>query len=292
MDQSQNFTTLNNLENSDFLNNDKTLKNINNLIISNINNNSNTNINLNQINNNPNINPIFNNVNNNSNALTGKNSKSHLLNLNLNSNSNLNNLNVNNTTHSLLRNNNNSNRIFANTNNNHFCPYCSHCSSIGDPNMENLIANIREAKNIITNSFEFILQNNIIDSNNMSIFHPNNSNKDDKDLMQDIEVLLGHNKKQVTHKNGNNRLVYKVVAHFLDGLLSEKVSLEAIVNNSDLVEKFERIVSAKGMYFERSEEKGLFDEELEEMFDVKTKEKIKNLLRSICFILFLFFFFY
>jgi hypothetical protein len=191
----------------------------------------------------------------------------------------------------MLRNNSNNNltntlnaKLFSSSNS-HFCPYCSHCNNIQDPNLDNLVSLIREAKSIITNSFEFILRNNIIESNNMSIFHPNNANKEDKDLMQDIEVLLNHNKKLYTHKSGN-RLVYKVVAHFLDGLLNEKVSLDAIINNSDLVDKFEKIIKAKETYFESKEEKGLFDDEIEDMFDVKTKEKIRHLLRSGLFIFF------
>jgi len=123
----------------------------------------------------------------------------------------------------------------------------------------------------------------------MSIFHPNNVNKDDKELMQEIEVLLNHNKRLSSHKTAN-RLVYKVVAHFLDGLLGEKVPLETIINNSELLEKFEKIVSEKQIYFERNEEKTLFDEEVEELFDVKTKEKIQNLLHSMIIFLFWSFF--
>ncbi len=227
-------------------------------------------------------------MNNNS----GKFSKSQRLNLHTNSyyvnNDHLS--NINNTTYSMIRNKSNNNIFntkngkfsfgnYSNINNNqHYCPYCSHCNNIQDSNMDILITTSREAKNMIANSFEYILRNNVIESNNISIFHSNGNYKEDKEIMQDIEILLNHHSKFISHKN--NRLVYMVVAHFLDSLLSEKVSLENIINNEELIEKFEKIISSKIIGLEKFDEKGFFDDELEELFDIPTKEKIKKLIRS------------
>ena len=159
----------------------------------------------------------------------------------------------------------------------HYCPYCTHCNSQSDPNLENLTLSCsKEAKNIISNSFEYILNNNIIDSNNMSIF---SNNGDDKTLMHDIEILINHNSKQLSHKN--SRLTYKVVAHFLDSLIDNKVSLENIITDSELLRKLEKTIVTKGLAFEVADEKILFDEELENLFDLNTKEEIQTLLRSI-----------
>jgi len=264
-DNSQNFTTSNNLENSDFLKDDRTIKN-------------------------------FYNFMNNQNNSGGINSQSPRVNLNLNSN-NLNNFNNNsnsnipnnNTTLSMNRSNTNNylntkipKSIFGNINNNqHYCPYCTHCNNINDGQFDNMISHVREAKNIITNSFEYILHNNFVESNNSSIFSQNNTIKNDKDIMQEIEVLLNHNAKLFSHRKINNiKLVYKVVAHFLDSLLNEKVPFESLINNHKLLERFEKINISKAYAFEKEEESDLFDEEIEDLFDNKTKEKLKKLLRS------------
>lgn len=212
---------------------------------------------------------------------------------------NNNNINNNNTTYSFIKNSNNYNKNttanvnnsinFKNSknlninNNSNFCPICSHCNNISDPNFEHNLSVIREAKNILTSSFEFIVKNDLIDTNRMTIFSNSNNDGEDekkelKKVVQDFENLLINNSKSMSHRN--NRLVYKVIAYFLDKLITDKICLDNLIPNASVIDKFENMLILQGLAFEEHEEKLLFDDELEDLFDVNTREKIKNLIRS------------
>lgn len=239
-DNSQNFTTIHNLENSDFLKDDRTrIYNFNNL----------------------------------------KNKTSLQ-----NSNNNLNNL-INVTNHSMWKSNNNLSNIknttkFQSSLNAYYCPHCTHCNNTFDSHLDNNLQNLREAKNIITSSFDYILKKGIIDSSNMNFFIGEEA-KEDKDFLQEIEILLNHNARLNTHKQKQQRLINKVVAHFLEALVSQKILLENVISNSDLIEKFEKIVTEKSFFLYKGNINKFFDDELEDYFDFRTKEKIKKFIRSI-----------
>jgi hypothetical protein len=267
-DNSQNFTTIHNLENSDFLKDDRTR-------IYNFNNNSNNNNLKNNINNN-NINKMY-FQNQNQNLM--QNSNSNIYN-------NFNNL-INVTNHSMWRSQNNLNNTsnwknttkFHSSLNGNYCPYCTHCNSTHDSNLDYNLNQIRDAKNIITSSFDYILKKGIIDSSNMNIFTGEEA-KDERDFLQEIEILLNHNKKFISHNIKHQRIVNKIVAHFLEALVNQKMLLENVVSNIELVEKFEKIVSEKSFFMYKGNINKFFDDELEDYFDIKTKEKVRKFIRS------------
>ena len=79
--------------------------------------------------------------------------------------------------------------------------------------------------------------------------------------------------------NTSNRISYQILAHFLNALLEDKVSVENIVN-SEVFEKFKDSLIAKGDAFEEHNNLLEFDKELEGLFDEKTKATLERLLKS------------
>ena len=53
-----------------------------------------------------------------------------------------------------------------------------------------------------------------------------------------------------------------------------------MVSNIELVEKFEKIVSEKSFFMYKGNINKFFDDELEDYFDIKTKEKVRKFIRS------------
>lgn len=170
------------------------------------------------------------------------------------------------------------NTRFQATLNNNYCPHCSHCNSYFDQNFENNLHSIKTAKNIITNSFEFIIKNETFE--NKMQFFSSEYTKDNEEILGEVEDILQYTSKFNSHNFKNDRLIDKTVSHFLEALIKEKCSLESIVGNNILLKKFEKIIEEKSILAQRQEENNFFDDELEEYFDEKTRELIKKFIRS------------
>jgi len=206
-------------------------------------------------------------------------------------------------------------KILSQKNNIHYCPNCDHCNVISDENLEKHF-NLKEAKNIIRKSLDYIVNNyntdqtfmDFIISNNdkevntkeslkkisinkNSSHHPleqnnlNNNLKINKNEYENIKNLNKTAKFDIENllntypKNTNNRGILQVVLHFLDALVNDKTSLEGIAG-SETFQKLKDILIMQGITFEAKDGEINFDQELEKMFDGETKEKLKKLFRS------------
>ena len=52
-----------------------------------------------------------------------------------------------------------------------YCPYCTHCNSMKDENLEYYICTIRESKNIINKGFDYLIHSDIL--SDLEIFKDN-----------------------------------------------------------------------------------------------------------------------
>ena len=57
-----------------------------------------------------------------------------------------------------------------------YCPFCSHCNTIKDENLEYYIYVIRDSKNIINKGFDYIIHSDIL--SNLDIFKESKKNPD------------------------------------------------------------------------------------------------------------------
>jgi hypothetical protein len=184
-----------------------------------------------------------------------------------------------------------------------YCPCCTHCNSIDDEKLDQHLFAVRESKSILSKALEYIINNNFMEKNNLDLFnvgslsderqiqqlgretnintegnqiniHNNNGNNEDK---FEIDHLLQHFTKQL---NVNNRLTYQVVSHFMNALIEDKYSLNSLAS-AETILKMNKSLLTKGLAFDQNKENQVFfDEELENLFDPKTKEVIKTLFRS------------
>jgi hypothetical protein len=70
---------------------------------------------------------------------------------------------------------------FSNNNQKLYCPFCEHCNSIKDENLDNFIAYTKESKSIINKGFEYILNSGILKNKYDNIYDLEYSNKDKQD---------------------------------------------------------------------------------------------------------------
>lgn len=229
-----------------------------------------------------------------------------------NSNCNINNVNNNNASINIQN-----NTLYSISNptgfklkfNKYFCPHCEHCNVIKDDNFEKYF-NMKEARNIVRKSLDFILtnyqtdqsyldfllgNNNTILNNYLSLFsshsglqqintnnnlHINTLEYDNiksiKSRMKfDVDMLLNTYPKQT-----NNRTVLQLVTHFLDALINDKLSLEHIAG-PEIIDKLRDSLISQGISFKEAEGEIEFDKELDLIFDESTKEKLRKLFKSI-----------
>jgi len=235
------------------------------------------------------------------------NSNSNIFNSNnLDRNANIAFLNSSNNSNTL----NSINKALYKKSNKFFCPHCEHCNVIKDENLEKYF-NMKEAKNIVRKSLDFIVTNYqtdqsyldfLLGNNNPGLSYLNYFNADSlyqinknnnlhinnneyenlKSLKKrtkfDIEVLLN-----TYPKHSNNRTVLQLVTHFLDALINDKVSLDSIAGQ-ETFEKLKDSLISQGIAFKENEGEIEFDKELDTIFDESTKDKLRKLFKSIFFI--------
>jgi len=188
----------------------------------------------------------------------------------------------------------------------YFCPHCEHCNIIKDENLEKYF-NMKEAKNIVKKSLDFIVTNYQTDQSYLDFLLGNNStgpnylNYINQESLQpmnknnnlninnteyenlkilknrtkfDIEVLLN-----TYPKHSNNRTVLQLVTHFLDALINDKVSLDSIAG-PEIFEKLKESLISQGFAFKEIDGEIEFDKELDAIFDEGSKEKLRKLFKS------------
>lgn len=157
-----------------------------------------------------------------------------------------------------------------------FCPFCEHCNKIKDDNLDTYVCTINESKNIINRGFNFIIHSDVLSHTEIfKDYHQKENPSGQKDPFKFENLIVNFPKNNVT-----NRLSYQVLAHFLEALLEEKISLETIAS-PDVIEKFKTCLLSKGQAYKENSEKLEFDKELDSLFDEKTKTTLEKLIRSI-----------
>jgi hypothetical protein len=212
-------------------------------------------------------------------------------------------------------------KILLNKKGDYYCPNCEHCNFLSDENLEKHLK-LKEVKEIIKKSLDFILLNFNTDENYMDfMFNQKNENmintiktininktfdkkkssinNNDKDDINSNEIPNEKNKDkdknsfniETVFKNfpkvTQDRGTWKILVHFLDALLDDKVSCDYITNDENY-EKLKDSLIMQGVAFSKKDGIITFDKELEQMFDQETIEKIKklfgskNILTKIC----------
>ena len=173
---------------------------------------------------------------------------------------------------------------------------------------------MKEAKNIVKKSLDYILNNYQTDQSyldfllqnnpqnsgnqNVNVFNSNNNSYDKNNVNNSINKINSNNSEIENIKNqrninrfdietfltsypkhSNNRTVLKLVTHFLDALINDKISLDTIAGTETL-EKLKQSLICQGLAFKEYDGELEFDKELDLIFDVQTKEKIRKLFRS------------
>lgn len=186
--------------------------------------------------------------------------------------------------------------VFKNSqiNNQFYCPCCPHCNKLQEEVLESYIFSIKEAKNVLSRSVEYAINNNLMSKSNLDIFNVSESSNVLKDNNYtniassndpqtqepafDFESFHNNFPKQLVT---NNRSTYQIVAHFLNALIEDKMTLDYLVP-PEISKRLEHLLVPRGLAFEKSNsnEEVIYDEELEKLFDGKTKEIIKNLFKK------------
>ena len=83
----------------------------------------------------------------------------------------------------------------------------------------------------------------------------------------------------IPKSNINNRSTYLILAHFLNALIEDKLSLEYIASPG-ILKKFNDSLISVGYSFAEVNNTLEFDKELEALFDENTMKMIKKLFQS------------
>lgn len=153
-----------------------------------------------------------------------------------------------------------SNNIESNNNN---------CTSNKDKNIPDDEENIEVTIKIKSND-----KRNNKANNTYEPLNEKNNNNNDKYPKFVLENLLTYFPNQ-----SSNRDVLKIVTHFLDALINDKISIES-VSSPETLEKLKDILISQGLAFKENNGVLDFDKELELMFDKETIEKLKKLFKS------------
>lgn len=92
------------------------------------------------------------------------------------------------------------------------------------------------------------------------------------------EFKIGAFLKNFPYQN-NDRNILKIVTHFLDALVNDKISIDSIAS-PETFNKLRDILIAQGISFKEKDGELDFDQELDSMFDQETKDKLKKLFKS------------
>jgi hypothetical protein len=179
-----------------------------------------------------------------------------------------------------------------------YCPFCEHCNKISDETLDSYMLSLNETKNILNKLVEFIVNSGLLSKGNFDFFdsyqnynqdqndnriiqQPNSSRSRDDTLaaskkqVKDIESILNNIPKTIS----NNRLTYQIISFFLNSLVEEKVNINFIADD-EILDKLKFSLIAKGLAFGESNNILLFDKELQDNFDEKSIQIIKNLFKS------------
>ncbi len=266
-------------------------KKINN---SNININNNNNINLNNnvnINNDNNNNNNNNNDNNNNNNINNNNDilkpnllflpkSNSVLNLRKNSNNILPSISLKTNT-----------KEISVSKNNNFCPKCPHClKQLDNDLLSDYIRDIKESKNIIIKGCSYIIEKSIIDKTDIifNIIDPETTflnedlDKENKIKKEKKKEIFNFNELLKNYKDNTNfpqrREIYNIISNYLNLLIDGDLEIEKLIPNT-IMEKFNQKLIANGRLFDFND-KLIFDPDIENLFDEKTKETIMKLFKK------------
>lgn len=163
-----------------------------------------------------------------------------------------------------------------------FCPMCSHCNSMKDGELDTHINSVREAKNLLAKAAEFIIKNDY--HKKTSLDFVKHSSEVDKSAQGEsnpvmVDNLFAAYPQQMSANALNYRTVYQLLGNFLNALIDDKLSIEALVP-PELNEKIQKSLLSKGSVFEENKSEVYFDPEVESLFDDRTREIIQALFKS------------
>jgi hypothetical protein len=134
----------------------------------------------------------------------------------------------------------------------------------------------KSTKKLLENNIHFPLSisnlNNNINIKNSEIENIKDNKKKNKFEMESLLITYP--------KTTKDRNVLQLVTHFLDALISDKISINSIVS-IETYEKLKDSLISQGVAFKEKGSEIEFDKEIDLLFDQNTKEKIKNLFSGI-----------
>ena len=172
-----------------------------------------------------------------------------------------------------------------------FCPKCPHCLKQSQNDLlSDYLFDIKESKNIISKACSYIIENSLIDKTDIifNVIDPETNllnedlEKENKIKKEKEKEIFDINELLIDYKNKINfpqkREIYNIVSNYLNLLIDGVIEIEKLIPNS-IIEKFNQKLIANGHLFDLNNIL-IFDPDIENLFDGKTKEIIMQLFKK------------
>lgn len=154
-----------------------------------------------------------------------------------------------------------------------YCPHCSHCNKIEDKNLSDHFLISKVAMQTIRKGVELTLNH----GENKNLFNLILNNDQKQDDMYELLKMFDNLSKVITSKNRESNIL---MLNYMDALIENKISLENLLGK-DLNNRLkEKSMMMEGLSFVTEKEEIVFDQEIESLFDEKTKAVITNIFKS------------
>ena len=173
--------------------------------------------------------------------------------------------------------------------NNNFCSKCPHClKQSGNDILSDYLRDIKESKNIIIKGCSYIIENSLIEKSDLifNIIEPETTllNEDlDKESKIKEKEHFNFNELLKNYKDNNNfpqkREIYNIISNYLNLLIDGDIEIETLIPKN-IMKKFNQKLIANGHLFDLKYDKLIFDPDIENLFDRKTKDTIMQLFKK------------
>ena len=173
--------------------------------------------------------------------------------------------------------------------NNNFCSKCPHClKQSGNDILSDYLRDIKESKNIIIKGCSYIIENSLIEKSDLifNIIEPETTllNEDlDKESKIKEKENFNFNELLKNYKDNNNfpqkREIYNIISNYLNLLIDGDIEIETLIPKN-IMKKFNQKLIANGHLFDLKYDKLIFDPDIENLFDRKTKDTIMQLFKK------------
>ena len=173
--------------------------------------------------------------------------------------------------------------------NNNFCSKCPHClKQSGNDILSDYLRDIKESKNIIIKGCSYIIENSFIEKSDLifNIIEPETTllNEDlDKESKIKEKEHFNFNELLKNYKDNNNfpqkREIYNIISNYLNLLIDGDIEIETLIPKN-IMKKFNQKLIANGHLFDLKYDKLIFDPDIENLFDRKTKDTIMQLFKK------------